>query len=514
MDFKVTEEIIAINEVIFEGNSEQPVDIDMSLPDYCPDILRILKCQLIPMITSRQMSGDRLIVEGKSCVRLLYVDEECKKVRNFEQMIPFSATFQLKSPPDSPSVMTTVCTEYVNCRAVTGRKIDVHGAFTIGARVKSKMSEKVITDAAGCGIELKKKSCDVTSIIGMAERQFVVSEVLELGPGKPQIESIIRADAVVILQDYKAIANKVILKGEMNIKTLYQCTEGEGDMEIIEHSMPVSQILDLDGVTDECMCDVRLSVASSEIKVKADSNGEYRLISADIKVNAMTSASKAAQVPLICDAYSTRYETECESRMVLLENTAEIINQQGVFKNTYDVPDGGISSVIDVWCETPVTTGNQKDSELMVRSNMNVCVLAYDTDMVPIYFERPAEIEYSSSLRSGKDEIKCEPEMNVSATGYSLSGNNQIEIRVEYRVMGCVYSIIRTKAMCAITPVEEKPITRKNNAALTIYYADSGEDVWDIARKYRTSVNAIMMENELNSNVIDGHDMLLIPIYS
>ena len=42
MDFQVTQETVAINEILFEGSSEQPVDLDITLPDYCPDISRIL----------------------------------------------------------------------------------------------------------------------------------------------------------------------------------------------------------------------------------------------------------------------------------------------------------------------------------------------------------------------------------------------------------------------------------------------------------------------------------------
>ena len=36
--------------ILFDGCQEQPLDLDISLPDYCPDIQRILKCQVMPCI--------------------------------------------------------------------------------------------------------------------------------------------------------------------------------------------------------------------------------------------------------------------------------------------------------------------------------------------------------------------------------------------------------------------------------------------------------------------------------
>ena len=58
--------------------AEQPIDLDFSLPDYCPDIQKILKCQIYPTITEQTIS-DRLDVEGEVLVKLLYLDSGKKR---------------------------------------------------------------------------------------------------------------------------------------------------------------------------------------------------------------------------------------------------------------------------------------------------------------------------------------------------------------------------------------------------------------------------------------------------
>ena len=45
-----------------------------------------------------------------------------------------------------------------------------------------------------------------------------------------------------------------------------------------------------------------------------------------------------------------------------------------------------------------------------------------------------------------------------------------------------------------------------------IYYASDGEKIWDIARKYYTSVNAIKSENDIEEDVIQTDGMILIPL--
>ena len=157
MDFQTEKESFCSLRELFSGSSEQPIDLDVTLPDYCPDISRILKCQVMPQITSRQIVGDRLNVEGSSLIRLLYVDEEGKGVRNCELTSAFSATFNLKQTPEQPIVFTSVRVDFINCRAITKRRIDLHGAFTVFARVLGMQREEILTDSSGAGVMMKKK---------------------------------------------------------------------------------------------------------------------------------------------------------------------------------------------------------------------------------------------------------------------------------------------------------------------------------------------------------------------
>ena len=74
MEYHLRTEVLQGTEVVFDGCQEQPVDLTLSLPDYCPDIQRILKCQIYPCITSKSIVGDSLEVNGNTMLRILYVD--------------------------------------------------------------------------------------------------------------------------------------------------------------------------------------------------------------------------------------------------------------------------------------------------------------------------------------------------------------------------------------------------------------------------------------------------------
>ena len=81
MECKAAGESVFAKEVLFEGNCEQAVDTELTLPDYCPDIGKLLKCRLVPMITSRQVNFDSLVVEGTARISVIYLDDRDKKLR-------------------------------------------------------------------------------------------------------------------------------------------------------------------------------------------------------------------------------------------------------------------------------------------------------------------------------------------------------------------------------------------------------------------------------------------------
>ena len=47
---------------------------------------------------------------------------------------------------------------------------------------------------------------------------------------------------------------------------------------------------------------------------------------------------------------------------------------------------------------------------------------------------------------------------------------------------------------------------------MTVYYAEGGENIWDIAKKYYTCAQMIKDENDLSEDRVRNSGMLLIPM--
>ena len=82
-------------ETILEETVEQPVECDALLPDYCPDIRRILKCTLIPVPVGKTITAGRLEVEGLATLNILYISAGGEPARG-EYKVPFTRMLELQ----------------------------------------------------------------------------------------------------------------------------------------------------------------------------------------------------------------------------------------------------------------------------------------------------------------------------------------------------------------------------------------------------------------------------------
>jgi hypothetical protein len=511
MDYMLNREALAASEIIYDGCQEQPVDLDISLPDYCPDIQRILKCQVYPCISSRGITGDRLELEGNYTVKVFYLDPGGSCVRCYENSNSFSAVITLKQSADNAQIFAFTRVEYINCRATSPRRLDIHGAFSACARVTSQGETEVVSNIEGDGVEQRKNTLPINKVVGFSQQQFSVDEVLELGQGKPAADRLVRTDAYASLQDFKMIVNKLMVTGEVCIKFLYSTSDDESALEVMEYAVPFSQMLDCDGVTEDCMCDVKLSIAGIDVQIKNDYSGDKIFFDVQVKIYASIAAYRGSEVTMVTDAYSKMYELDISYKQKNIDNLVHLAHDTYILKNTLTVDDTTVSKVIDIWNEMSTVTAVCDSGQIVYKGKINLCVLALNAEKNPFYFERMVDFDYAHPYSGIPENAKCSASILVAGINYRITGSG-IDIKAELKLSANIYSQTNLKVITDVAADETKPRAQDKSAALSIYYADAGETLWEIARTYCTSVDAIKLENDLTGEFVENRGMLLIPM--
>lgn len=219
-------------------------------------------------------------------------------------------------------------------------------------------------------------------------------------------------------------------------------------------------------------------------------------------------------VDIVSDAYSTEFPCEYQTANAKIEKSPVRVNEALMSKASVSYKDGEIDCVYDAWAKIQNVASrlNTDAMKINVMGSILYCVMIRTDSGMPVMLECETPFEQTvSSDRLTADSV-LEPNVCVMSCSYNLTSTNTVELKSEIRITGCIEEAADCRIITDISVDEETVKPRDGDYALKLYFADSGEDIWEIAKKYSTSVSAIMEENDLSENIISERGMILIPI--
>lgn len=533
MECNVTKQAVSVNETVYDGTVEQSLECDIVLPDYCPDIVKILKCELSCTVTSAQPDGQVLQLEGLAVARVLYLSDDnpsgAMELHSADCRIPYSRSCDWKGKQPVENAMVQVCvrTDTVNCRAVSKRRLEVRGAVTHRIKAISCKEQEVVTDAQGAGVQLKKSTLERTACIGQQRGEMEVQETLELSSGKPPVHSIVLSRCTAVVTDSRVLAGRVMTKGELRLQLLYygvaedngdaQC--GPGPLETMEYTVPVSQIIDLPGADDQSLCCLCSQVTQWDLQPRADSDGQMTLLDLTATVHTVATAYQPQTVLLAEDCYCTCCQCSCDTQTLGLLDLMRVVQDTEMVRETVDLPDN-VRTILAGWASVLDQNVQRDGDALVVEYQLDLCLLAADGDgNVQFYSDtRPQSIRLPLGRAGGEDAPQpfFLPTLTPLSLSYSVKGPSA-EIRCEVQVCGSLCRMLSRNAITSVTTDPSQPCQKDQGCALTIYYADRGETLWDIAKHYNSSLDAVLEENYSaedpapESGALPARRMLIIP---
>lgn len=521
MDFKVNRETFTTSEVVLDTSFEQAVELDHILPDYFPDIFKILKCRIMPRIVSHSIIGDdvsqnttkKLTYELVACVKVWYQSENLQGISCIEQKMNFTKTVELAGSCDNPLINICPKPDYVNCRVINQRRLDIRGAVSTKVKIVGEKKQNIIVDAFGGNIQLKKSFVTFPAKRLIAAKRVTVIEELELGVAKPPILSVIKSDCVISSTEQKTIANKLVTKGEAHVSMLYTCNKEDGEgIEAMQFSIPFSQIIDIEGIDEHFEAFVDISATSCDIITKGV--GETGEFECELVLLVNCTALKYETAELVSDVYSTNYECTYNVCDTKLENMPILINETKSVKGTLTCQDNKITSVYDVCSETSNINGrfDHDNNKFIISGNVNFSAMVENENGCVLYLEGDNVFEHDITYENLKEDSYIDAKVNVISCSYTLTNDNTIEVKAELSIGGLLYEADTKQLISEINVDFENKKNCSDVCALKLYFANANEEVWEIAKSFSTSIDAIMEENDLSSDKLGEKSMLLIPI--
>lgn len=506
MDFTLTPKPVYTAVNTLSASSEQPVDLDFTLPDYCADVEKIFKCTVTPEVYSVTSGGGQLTVEGASLVRVLYCASDKKTLRCAEQTLPFSSSFNLSTDSEDAVNSVKVKTEYVNCKAVSPRRLMIHGAVSVSALVTARKPENLYLSSDSKELQTDLRNTTVSELVSLQSETFSISESINTDNKSP-VENILRSDVRVCFTDATAIGNRLMIKGEITLCMLYSSDNANDQPQQFTYVFPVTHSMECPDADSADVREIDLNVLSYDIKLKSDIVSVNPVVVLDTKLCALVSCRKETEVEYISDAYSTVCHTDLQYTPVTLESIVYPKTTSIMSKASVSLGDIRLTRIIDIFCDS-VNLKPFVSDKLKLAGKANFCILGYDENSELVYIERSVDIEneepLSASFTGCSDVISM-----VKSISYRLSDGNTLELRAEIYALTKLRKTENINIVSFVT--DGGSVDFSEPCALTLYFAEEGESIWEIAKRYKTDKNALCIENNLSEGRLDEKMLLLIP---
>ena len=509
MDLELVRNTYSGAAVIYDKTAEETVTADINLPDYLPDIVRIISSEMSAGITSCTAASEKVTADGTAVIRILYCCEE-GKLHCITQNRDFSLRFDIPGLTAADCVSVSAVTDYLNCRAASQRKAEINGKLSVPLRVTRKTETQVLGAAQNDSIQMLSQSTLISSLTGIAEKTISLSDVFEIPAGSQDIAAVTSAKAYVTVTDIKQISGKVMIRGEFYLDIAY-ITQGEAQaIAHIKHNLPVNQIIETQGVTENSVCDTDVRVLGVDVQVRAKTDNTMRLIDLSAVLGVNVRAYETQEISVVTDAYCTTCVTQPQYSNARFTLRTGRIDDVYVMREQLDVSSVHVADVSDISCTPDAVNIAFENGRARIDGSLKVKALVTDTQAQTVSIERTADFYCDYPVDATLDSNTGECTVAVAACDSIIISPEKLEIRAELLVHLTTFGLTEERIVTDIAVTGERE-SRAVGAAVTVYFPSEGERLWDIAKRYNTTVEAIRLENELHDDIQAKEGMMFIP---
>ncbi len=507
MDISFTRHKIVTQEPLFSSAVEIPLQCSINSPQNST-VKKILKCSASARITSKSLMGSVITLEGNLAVQIICLDAD-SDLFCLEHILPFSKNIEANINIDGGEITAEVTDEKISVRISSERSITLEGIVEASVSVVKNIEQEIICDIDNKDIQQLKNTAHLTIPMGMGEKNLIVEEDISIGNGQPSVGCLIRHNAVAAVEEAKIIGNKVMVKGNVKIYVLYLPEEGTRPQNF-EESFPFSQLVDVDGVNDACKCDATVKMLFCDLTPQSGIDEDVRSFAVAVKLGLTVKAYCDDELPTVLDAYSTKEKLKPVRESFVFKKICENIRDRFITRKDLEFTDGAIGSVIDMWCEVKKSSSRAEKEEIKVTGTVLVNILAYDCDGIPECYEKPVDFEYSCKIENPVEKPDITYSVTIPHASYTIIRANTLAVAVEPEICMTVYD---SKRYELVTDMCEDDSEEKNDrkSSIVLYFADAGETLWDIARRYNSSVEEIKTLNSVTDDVLSIPKKFIIP---
>ena len=424
-----------------------------------------------------------ILAEGTLFCQALYRLEGDSALRTAQCETPLQEVVEMEAARRG---MTARCTgeiehleaEYAGGRVVFSAAVDLTG------RVSEGCEAEIVESAGGDGLETHTESFTLRRLAGESGAAASLRDEVSL-PSALQARGVLVSRCAVRNIAAEREEGGVRVGGEALVEALVRCGVEERPVAMVKYVMPFQQAVPF---PEDTPGQPQASVQVKRLTCQLDDDPEDAAIRIACELDMRVEMYDRKDVTAVTDAYGTRdTDVEVQTAPLAVCTGSEAAEGRAEFRGELLLGEGslGVGAVLAVRA-MPYVSEAEGDTVRGVVEAVCLYVPAGREQVACVRGENPFELRLDRPLPDGAG-VRVEAS---DADAISVV-SDRLEVRCTLAARG---DWQQEKEIAAATAMTEVPAQR-NPAAIVIRYAGAGDTLWDIARRYRASVEEVKALN-------------------
>ncbi len=501
---EAVKENLCINKIVGSKTFQINVQGDTIIPDTKPDILSEISANGNVCIYKKEVMEDKIRLDGNVNIYLMYLaDTEEGRIRGCSSTIDFTEILDFPGVNPKMVLDENIEIKKIECKVLNGRKVSFNVFLEVNVNVSSNENEEIVKEINNVDdIQLQITPLQMNSLVGQNSSKAYAKESVII-ENTDTIAEILNTDFNIINKDTKVSYNKVLAKADISVKILYLTDEGR--LKKVEETIPVMGFIDVIGVSEDNLCDVKYKLKN--IVVKPNSKEEHSIY-VEIELEIFCNVYENKDIDIIQDMYSPSknlsFEETKVSTLINMKNSNDTIN----VRDRVQLDDIDHTNICDVSVTPTVTEKNVLDGRVRVSGELNLnFVLSNNNEDDLTTLERSIPFDFTEEIEGLNTESKVNIEI-VPRTQEFLIDNMDIEVKTDLEVSINSYNL---ETVSVIDNIQELEENNENPYSMVIYFVKPGDTLWRIAKKYKSTIKDIVRVNNIENpdNLVVGTQLFI-----
>lgn len=486
---RLVKEQIQLEQPLGHGSSQAVVEGEITLPGGLREEARVLYAGASACVERVEALTDRLSAAGRVAFRTLYTQGDPSRVCAMEATADFTHLMDLPGVQPRCVGQLAAQVEHVEARAYGGRLL-LRAVVRISGYALCRQPVEAVTGIAEAeGVQLRTHQAALLRTVAQGAADTLLREEMPL-PSELQIRETLWGTAYAVVDAVTGGLGRAGVAGRLMLEVAHASEQPGRPVVITRHTLPLSLTVDLAGEEAEALQGV---ICVKDVAVASQEAGEgQRVLRAEILLGTQVWGQRQESLTLMDDAYTLSGDDLRLSGQTLPALQADEVTTAAESGRVSLMLPEGAPPVRSVLCAflTPVAAEWHSSASRLTGEGMLEVTLLYMSDDPALPQSVRVETPFRAAFAIGatpEDELRLEA---VEAEALPMTAD-RVDVRY---VLSLAARSLRTQPLQLVSdvlPVSAEPPRR----SIALYFTQPGEGLWDIARRYRVSVDSIRSIN-------------------